>query len=119
MPVHSRGRGCYQWGEHGKIYCGAGRRVVTELHTADRVFKLCKPLVVQASMEDGCWVFSEPALGIVAADLSQAAAWAAFCEEFASIWDHVGKEKDRHLTIDARQLKRTIRNRVEDVRKTS
>lgn len=26
MPVHHRGRGCFQWGDHGKIYCGRGAR---------------------------------------------------------------------------------------------
>jgi|GEM_PF-2482076 len=26
MPVHHRGRGCYQWGRHGKVYCGLGAR---------------------------------------------------------------------------------------------
>jgi guanosine-3',5'-bis(diphosphate) 3'-pyrophosphohydrolase len=30
MPVHSRGRGCYQWGHHGKIYCGPGARKKAE-----------------------------------------------------------------------------------------
>ena len=26
MPVHPRGRGCFQWGTHGKVYCGPGAR---------------------------------------------------------------------------------------------
>ena len=26
MPVHPRGRGCFQWGRHGKVYCGPGAR---------------------------------------------------------------------------------------------
>lgn len=26
MPVHDRGGGCYQWGDHGKVYCGKGAR---------------------------------------------------------------------------------------------
>ena len=24
MPVHPRGRGCFQWGSHGHVYCGPG-----------------------------------------------------------------------------------------------
>ena len=24
MPVHPAGKGCYQWGSHGKKYCGPG-----------------------------------------------------------------------------------------------
>ena len=30
MPVHSRGHGCYQWGHHGKVYCGPGARAKAE-----------------------------------------------------------------------------------------
>jgi hypothetical protein len=30
VPVHSRGRGCYQWGQHGKVYCGPGARQKAE-----------------------------------------------------------------------------------------
>lgn len=30
MPVHHRGHGCYQWGHHGKVYCGRGARQKAE-----------------------------------------------------------------------------------------
>ena len=30
MPVHHRGRGCYQWGNHGRIYCGRGAKAKAE-----------------------------------------------------------------------------------------
>jgi hypothetical protein len=30
MPVHHRGGGCYQWGSHGKVYCGRGAKQKAE-----------------------------------------------------------------------------------------
>lgn len=30
MPVHKVGKDCYQWGEHGKIYCGKGAKAKAE-----------------------------------------------------------------------------------------
>ena len=30
MPVRSKGRGCFQWGHHGKVYCGPGARQKAE-----------------------------------------------------------------------------------------
>ena len=32
MPVHRVGRDCWQWGSHGKVYCGKGAKQKAERH---------------------------------------------------------------------------------------
>ncbi len=94
-------------------------RLVDQIYDGSRIFHLSPSLVTEVAQESDYWTVTCDDLGIVAADRSEDDAWAAFEMEFASIWDHIAQEKNKHLTIDARRLKRAIRKHVTNIEKPS
>lgn len=78
-----------------------------------RTFQLTHPLAVRFQLNsEHMWEASLSKLGIIGVGPSTTIAFNELQEEFAVFWDGLAFESDDQLTLDAQQLKATLRQLV-------
>lgn len=90
-------------------------RLVQSLSYGAREFHFRVPMQVKSTEQNGVWTFECSSLGIYAYGESERDASHAFDMELASSWDMLASESDENLTVDARELKRKLRQSVERI----
>jgi len=89
--------------------------VLWNIEFGSRIFRLNQPLVVKVIGECRGWTNECDELGLFSYGETPEKAREEFAAEFALTWDGVAIEPDEMLTIDAKKLKRRLRDYVKKI----
>jgi hypothetical protein len=88
----------------------------TRLTCGNREFIFSRELVVNVTNTDGGWVFKSEEPSIVGFGLQRQEAHQAFRQDFATCWDVIASKENSRLTLDAIDLKTSLKSLVVDSR---
>ena len=93
------------------------RYVIQSVPYANTIFRLLHSIEISFYPENGTWICECPTICSLVHGDTLSAAVLAFCEDFAVLWDEIGKAPDDTLAPDAQRLKATFRSLVRAVEK--
>ena len=85
---------------------------IESISSCGRSFKFNRPICVVVDHESGYWIHEYHALEIYSYGETCAESRRMFDEDFVACWDGIADEPDEKLTLDARELKKVLRELV-------
>ena len=89
---------------------------LTKLTCGNKEFLFSRKLVVKVTGSDEGWIFKSEDPEIVGFGLQRQDAHLAFRQDFATCWDVIASKDDSLLTLDAIDLKVSLKSLVTDAR---
>lgn len=98
-------------------FCGSQKFLINleDVKFCGTIFYLHKPICLVLYYDDGDWICENKDLSSVSLGTTPELAVHAFGDDFAVLWEEIGKAPDEQLTIDARKIKSALLSAVKGV----